>query len=488
MVKLRPHARTRRTNPARTTARRPGPTRRRLVALVAALVLLTPVGLLAAGPPNVVIVFVDDLGYGDLGVYGHPTIRTPRLDRMAMEGARLTSFYAAAPVCTPSRAALLTGRYPIRLGLAGNLGPDSEGGLPASERTLAEALRARGYRTAAFGKWHLGSVSGFFPTDRGFDVFFGLPYSNDMMPPWVRTARPLHLYRGASPTDEQPVEQSTLTRRYTEEAVRFIRGAKDGPFFVYLPHSMPHLPISASEAFVGTSAGGRYGDVVEELDWSVGRLLDVLREEGLDERTLVVFTSDNGPWRNMPPRMYDTGPVERGDAGTTGPLRGAKGTTWEGGLRVPAIFRWPGRIAPGQVITGMATTLDLHASVLALCGAAPPPQPLDGRDMWPLLTGGESPREYFHYFRGTWLEAVRDRTWKLRVAPDADGWTSLELATGDEPVRSELFDLRSDPYEHFDVAAGHPDVVARLRAELVRVAAETGARLHPVPAPSGGSR
>ena len=316
------------------------------LAALGLLVLLGPAALGAAERPNVVLVFVDDLGYGDLGSYGHPTIRTPRLDRMAAEGIKLTSFYAAAPVCTPSRAALLTGRYPIRFGLSGNFGPDSEGGLPAEERTLAEALEARGYRTAAFGKWHLGSVPGFFPTEHGFDVFFGLPYSNDMVPPWVRTERPLHLYRDTSPTEEQPVDQSTLTRRYTEEAVRFIRASGDGPFFVYLPHSMPHLPVSASVPFAGTSQAGRYGDVVEELDWSVGRLLDVLREEGLEERTLVIFTSDNGPWRNMPPRMIDTDPVEPWDAGTTGSLRGAKGTTWEGGLRVPAILRWPGQDPP----------------------------------------------------------------------------------------------------------------------------------------------
>jgi arylsulfatase A len=443
---------------------------------------LLPAATRAADRPNVVLVFVDDLGYGDLSGYGHPTIHTPRLDRMASEGIKLTSFYATAPVCTPSRAALLTGRYPIRFGLAGNLGPDSEGGLPAEERTLAEALKSRGYRTAAFGKWHLGSVPGFFPTDHGFDVFFGLPYSNDMIPPWVRTERPLHLYWGDTPTDEQPVDQTTLTRRYTDEAVHFIRESKDGPFFVYLPHSMPHLPVSASASFRGRSAGGRYGDVVEELDWSVGRILDVLEEEGLDERTLVIFTSDNGPWRNMPPRMYQTEPVERWDAGTTGALRGAKGTTYEGGLRVPAIVRWPGHIPPGQVSAEMATTMDLHATILELAGAPPPERPLDGLDVWPVLAeGAASPRERFYYFMGNRLEAVREGDWKLRIAPVADDYVSQELMSGDEPVEIELFDLRSDPYERFDVAETHPEVVARLRAELVRFAGDTGARLHFTP-------
>jgi arylsulfatase A-like enzyme len=334
----------------------------------------------------------------------------------------------------------------------------------------------------AIGKWHLGSVPGYFPTDHGFDDYLGLPYSNDMMPPWVDTDRPLHLYRGTTPTDEQPVEQSTLTRRYTEEAVRFIRASKDEPFFVYLPHSMPHLPISASPDFSGGSQGGRYADVVEELDWSVGRLLDVLREEGLEERTLVVFTSDNGPWRNMPPRMYETEPVERWDAGTTGALRGAKGTTWEGGLRVPAIARWPGHIPPGQVTAEMATTLDLHATILRLAGVPHPERPLDGHDIWPVLAeGAPSPRERFYYFMLSQLEAVRDATWKLRIAPLAEEYVSQELQTGDEPVGTLLFNLRSDPYERFDVAEQHPEVVARLRAELVRFAEETGARLHFTP-------
>ena len=438
----------------------------------------TPQPVTTSRPPNIVLIFADDLGYGDLSIYGHPTIHTPRLDEIAREGIKLTSFYTAAPVCTPSRAGLLTGRFPIRFGLPGNVGPGSDNGLPQEERTLAEALKEQGYRTAAFGKWHLGSVDGYFPTENGFDEFFGLPYSNDMIPPWVNTERPLHLYRDKTPTDEQPVDQYTLTKRYTEEAIRFIRASKDRPFFVYLPHSMPHLPVYASEAFQGTSKGGRYGDVIEEIDWSAGAILDALIEEGLEDNTLFIFTSDNGPWRNMPPRMFETEPVEKWHGGTTGPLAGAKATTYEGGFRVPAILRWPGRIPAGQVSAEVATTMDLHATILNLAGATPPPNPLDGLDIWPMLTeGAPSPHDYYYYFRVSRLEAVRDAEWKLRIAMPATDWDSPELQTGDEPILTELFNLKNDPFEQFDLSAEYPEVVERLKGRLVAFAEETGARL-----------
>ncbi|MFK7848704.1 MAG: sulfatase [Rhodothermales bacterium] len=434
------------------------------------------------GPPNVVLIFADDLGYGDLSIYGHPTIHTPRLDEMAREGIKMTSFYTAAPVCTPSRAGLLTGRYPIRFGLPGNLGPGSPNGLPQEERTLAEALKEQGYRTAAFGKWHLGSVEGYFPTDHGFDEYFGLLYSNDMLPPWVNTDRPMHLYRNKVPTDEQPVNQHTITKRYTEEAIKFIKASKDQPFFVYLPHSMPHLPVYASDTFKGTSKGGRYGDVIEELDWSAGAILDALAEEGLDENTLFIFTSDNGPWRNMPPRMYTTEPVEKWHGGTTASLRGAKATSFDGGSRVPAILRWPGHIPAGQVNAEIATTMDLHATILKLAGATSPPKPLDGLDIWPLLTDGAgSPHDYHHYFRGKRLEAVRDAEWKLRVAIPASNWSSPELQTGNEPVSTELFNMMNDPFEQFDLSAEHPQIVERLRNQMITFAEETGGELQFTP-------
>jgi arylsulfatase A len=440
------------------------------------LLLLMGMSLLACSPsspsttpasPNIILIFADDLGYGDLSCYGHPTIQTPRLDQMAQEGLRLTSFYTAAPVCTPSRAGLLTGRYPIRFGVPGNFGPDSEGGIPASEITLAEALKEQGYRTACFGKWHLGSVEGFFPTQNGFDEYLGILYSNDMMPPWVNTERPLHLYRGTEPTEEYPVDQTTLTERYTEEAIRFMRESGEEPFFIYLPHAMPHLPVSTSERFAGTSAGGRYGDVIETLDWTVGQLLDELKAQGKEENTLVIFTSDNGPWNQMPPRMYNTEPVELWDAGTEGPLRGSKATTWDGGLRVPFIVRWPGKIPPNRLSANMVSTLDLYPTLAAIAGAeVPTDRPLDGQNIWPLFSGEDEAlqREFVYYYRGRKLEGVRRGDWKLMHKP-----------IDEQAPEVQLFHLGRDPYERFDVAADHPEIVAELLVQLDAFASETGA-------------
>ncbi|WKN45455.1 sulfatase family protein [Tunicatimonas pelagia] len=427
--------------------------------------------------PNIVLMFIDDLGYGDLGCYGHPTIRTPHLDQMAYEGIKLTSFYVAASVCTPSRAALMTGRYPLNAGLPGNLGPDSEGGLPLDERTLAEALKEVGYRTAAYGKWHLGAVPDYMPTDRGFDEYLGLLYSNDMMPPWVNTERPLQLYRNDRPI-EQEVDQTTLTQQYTEAAIDFIQSNQEQPFFIYLAHSMPHLPIYASADYQGKSAGGDYGDVIEEIDSRVGQIAKVLEAEGLTENTLFIFTSDNGPWRNMPERMYTTEPVEPWHGGSTGPLAGAKGTSYEGGFRVPALLRWPGQIPAAQVSPEVCTSMDLHATILKLAGAQPAPKPLDGIDILPLLTEqAPSPRNDFYYFSGEYLDAVRDNRWKLRIAAKADDWISHETMSGDEPTLTELFDLHNDPFEQFNLAKEHPEHVARLRKKMQQFAKETGSAL-----------
>ena len=401
-------------------------------------------------PPNFIMLFADDLGYGDLSCFGHPTIQTPRLDRMADEGVKMTSFYASAPVCSPSRAALMTGRYPPRCGMPGNTGPGSDNHLPLSEITIADALKEEGYRTMCIGKWHLGHAKDeYFPRNRGFDHWFGLPYSNDMRKPWVQTDVPLKLYRDGEPI-EHPVNQDTLTERYTREAMKFIRRSAENPFFLYLPYSMPHLPLHTSKRFRGQSRAGLYGDVIETLDWSVGKILDTLKEEGVDRDTLVVFTSDNGPWLNLPDRMLQEG-NERWHAGSPGPLRGAKGSTWEGGMRVPMVARWPGTLPEGRVSGELASTLDMFPTFLRAAGAGTPDdRTIDGNDILPLLRGeASSPTDHFYYFRGRQLQAVRDGTWKLR-----------QPGEGDEP---RLFHLDRDPAEQYNVADGHADVVSRLQ-------------------------
>jgi len=413
-------------------------------------------------PPNIVIIFADDLGYGDLGVYGHPLIRTPRLDRLASEGVKLTSFYASAPVCSASRYSLLTGRYAIRGGINGALMPESTNGLGAGETTIADVLKAAGYRTGMVGKWHLGNKPGFFPTEHGFESYFGLLYSNDMIRPWVQTDAPLRLYRG---TQELPgeVDMASLTEQYTNEALSFIRDNRARPFFLYFAHSMPHVPLGVPPRFAGTSAGGRYGDVIETIDWSVGQVLDALRDAGVERNTLVIFTSDNGPWMDMPPRMLVDPRIVRTDAGSAGPLRGSKGTSWEGGTRVPFIARWPGRIPAAVVSSGLARTLDILPTIARVAGQRlPPNRTIDGQDLLAFLEGlGPSPaEEFFYYSSGGRLEGVRDRQWKLHLAFPAKG----------EPM-TELFDLRADPSERWDVAAEHPDIVARLRERMRQFAA-----------------
>jgi arylsulfatase A len=422
----------------------------------------------AARPPNIVVLFADDLGYGDLASYGHPTVRTPNLDRMAAEGIRLTSFYAQ-PVCTPSRAALLTGRYPVRSGMTRVLFPSDTTGLPASELTLAEALRARGYRTMAVGKWHLGHLPPFLPTAHGFDRYYGIPYSNDMD---RDGSPPVPLMRDARVV-EQPAVQETLTKRYTEEGIRFLREHRASPVFLYLAYTMPHLPLHVSPDFAGRSRAGRYGDVVEEIDWSVGQVLRAVKALGLDRNTLVIFTSDNGPWTNFPlepfRKAYGTQP---GDAGSAGPLRAFKFSTYEGGIREPAIARWPGVIPAGRTSAEVASTLDLFPTLVRLAGGrTPADRPLDGRDILPLLAGRADslPTAPFYYYRNETLEGVREGRWKLRLSRHL----RPELRAGD-PLTPELFDLDADPGERVNVAAEHPAVVARLHAREPLHAREAG--------------
>lgn len=427
-----------------------------LLTSVAVTAFFSAVGA-ADPPPNLVIIFADDLGYGDLSGYGHPTIRTPNLDRMAAEGMRFTQFYCAAPVCTPSRAALLTGRLPIRSGMCGNarnvLYPDSSGGLPAEEITIAEALKAKDYATACIGKWHLGHLPRYLPMRHGFDYYFGLPYSNDMLD---KNTRGVPLMRGEE-VIENPAVQETLTRRYTEEAIRFIRENRNRPFFLYLPHTFPHVPLHASDDFKGKSPRGIFGDTVEEVDWSTGQVLDALRKAGLAERTFVFFTSDNGPWL-----------TRKLNGGSAGLLRDGKGTTWEGGMRVPAIAWWPGRIQPGPngqpaVSLEMGSTLDLLPTCLTLAGiTAPTDRPLDGCDISPVLLGrGSSPRNEMIFYNGVDVFAYRKGGYKIHLATSR--YAHRDVVEHDPPL---LFNLLEDPSEKYDIAADHPDIVADLLADV----------------------
>ena len=435
-------------------------TRRTFLAATGASILAAPgiahAASAASKRPNVIVIFADDLGYGDLGCYGNPTIRTPQLDRMADDGMRMTSFYVAAAVCSPSRAALLTGRYPVRCGMPGNTGPGSDAYLPESEITIAQALKGAGYRTMAIGKWHLGHQRpDLLPTGRGFDAWFGLPYSNDMRRPFVISDEPLKLYRNTEPI-EFPVNQDTLTERYTDEAVKFIEASGDDPFFLYLAHSMPHLPIHTTDKFRGTSEGGLYGDVIETIDWSAGRIRETLKKQGIEDNTLLIFTSDNGPWLNLPGRMLQEG-NERWDAGSPGSLRGAKGTTYEGGFRVPMIACWPGVIPPGIETHDVASTMDFLPTCLTLAGVElPSDRTLDGRDIMPLLKGeSQPPLDEFYYFRGETLEAIRKGHWKLRKAGD--------------DAEVELYHLGRDPRELYNVATREPEMVAALLERMERV-------------------
>lgn len=405
----------------------------------------------AKRPPNIVLIFADDLGYGDLGSFGARQIKTPNLDRMAREGVRLTNFYVTASVCTPSRAGLLTGRYQIRSGLTRVLFPASRDGIGAEEMTLAEALRGRGYRTACVGKWHLGHLPQFLPTAHGFDYYFGIPYSNDMARE-ERSEPPVPLMRDTEIV-EQPAVQETLTERYTEEAIKFIRESKDRPFFLYLPHTMPHVPIFASARFRGRSAAGLYGDVVETIDWSAGEIVKTLAELGLEKNTLVIFTSDNGPWL-----------IKKEDAGSAGPLRDGKQTLYEGGIRVPFIARWPGTIRSGLVSDRAAITLDLFPTLLHLAGGKiSKERPSDGMDIRALLTGrGKRAKEEFYFYQNEQLLAVRSGNWKLHLA--------RRVQDKDHPA--ELYDLMSDPGESKNLAPQHPELVARLTAQAQAFDAE----------------
>jgi arylsulfatase A-like enzyme len=427
--------------------------------------------------PNIVIIFIDDMGYGDIGPFGATKQKTPNLDRMAREGMKLTNFYAA-PVCSVSRAQLLTGCYGARVSVPGVYGPGGKAGLNPAEHTIAERMQENGYATMCIGKWHVGDQPEFLPTRQGFDHYFGIPYSNDMQKKAAATGLSVVPLLRDDKVEELLTDeaQSRIVERYTNEALGFIRNSKDQPFLLYLAHTAVHTPIHPGAAFAGKSSNGRFGDWVEELDWSTGRILDTLRELKLDERTLVIFTSDNGPWL-----------IKGTDAGSAGPLRGGKGSTWEGGVRVPTLARWPGKIAPGSVCSAVAGTIDLLPTAVALAGGTLPAAPvIDGRDIAPLLLGKAttSPREAHYYFRAYDLEAVRQGPWKLAIAPQHEtmGKGVLADASGTAP---RLYNLDQDISERTNVADKHPDIVGRLQALANRMSGEIGGKNPTARRPAG---
>lgn len=420
----------------------------------------------AARKPNIIMIYADDLGYGDLGCYGHPTIKTPNLDRMAAEGLKFTQFYSAAPVCTPSRAALLTGRLPVRSGLSRVLFPYSDGGIPDSEFTIAESLRDAGYRTACVGKWHLGWQTQYLPTRHGFDSYFGLPYSNDMTPtagpgaPGSAKSPPLPLYRNEEVIEREP-DQSRLTERYTAEALAFIRQKSAKPFFLYYPQTFPHVPLYAGARFKGKSARGLYGDVVEEIDWSVGEILGAVKQAGQDSNTLVVFSSDNGPWL-----------IRHEFGGSAGLLREGKGTTWDGGMREPCIARWPGRIPAGRTTAAVGTTMDLFPTFAHYAGSAvPKDREMDGENLAQVLEGNSAGWERtLYYWSDTELRAVRKGPWKLHIRTNNQVDQPTGARDADPP---ELYNLETDPAEKRNVSGEHPEITKQLLALLAAHKSQT---------------
>ena len=428
----------------------------------------------AERPPNVVVIFIDDMGYADIGPFGAEGYDTPHLDRMAREGRRFTDFYVTQAVCSASRAGLMTGCYNVRVSILGALGPKSKTGIHADEVTLAEICKQKGYATACYGKWHLGHHRQFLPMQHGFDDYFGLPYSNDMWPyhPNVLQLpmeKRLQRWPHLPLIDKNEVvnpqvtgkDQEQLTTQYTERAVQFIEQHREEPFFVYVPHSMVHVPLYVSSKFKGRSKRGLFGDVVMEVDWSVGQILEALRKHKLEQNTLVIFTADNGPWLSYGRH-----------AGSAGPLREGKGTMFDGGCREPTIMWWPGQIPAGTSTSQPAMTIDILPTVAQLIGARLPKHTIDGRDIWPLMSGAQgarSPHEAYYFYYGRELQAVRMGRWKMHFP---HGYRTLAGQTGRDDglpipyrqarIERALFDLQSDPGETTDVAAEHPDIVRRI--------------------------
>ncbi len=449
-------------------------------------------------PPNVVVIFMDDMGYEDIGPFGARGIDTPNLDAMAKNGRRFTDFVASSAVCSASRAALLTGCYHRRVGISGALGPHAKIGIHSDEVTLAELCKQRDYATAIFGKWHLGYQKKFLPLQHGFDEYFGLPYSNDMWPyhpnvlhlPMAQRLKRwpnLPLIEGNEIINPKvtPEDQTQLTTQYTEHAVDFIHRNKDNPFFLYVPHSMVHVPLYVSDKFKGKSSRGTFGDVVMEVDWSVGQINAALKEDGLDTNTLVIFTSDNGPW------------LSYGDHAGTTSLREGKGTMFEGGYREPTIMQWTGKIPAGTTCDQLASTIDILPTVAALIGAELPAHRIDGKDIRPLMfdqPGAKSPHEAFYcYYGGGELQAIRNDRWKLHFPHSYRTLAGRPGGTGGIPVKYEtakigraLYDLTNDVEETTNVIDEHPDVVAVLEKHAEAARADLGDRL--TDRPGSGTR
>ena len=445
-----------------------------LIGISFAGMVMTPV--IAQVKPNIVLIFMDDLGYGDLSCYGASLYKTPNLDRMASQGIRFTSFLAAQAVCSASRAGLLTGCYPNRVGISGALMPDAKIGLNPAEETIAEVVKKQNYKTCAIGKWHLGYQRQFLPMQQGFDEYLGLPYSNDMWPvdydgkPAPLNSNkakypPLPLLEGNDKIKQINTldDQAQLTSIYTEKAIRFISENKNHPFFLYLAHSMTHVPLAVSSKFKGKSDQGLFGDVMMEIDWSVGEIMKALEKNRIDKNTLVIFTSDNGPWLNF-----------GNHAGSTGGLREGKGNSFEGGQREPCLMRWPGHIAPGAICNKLASTIDILPTIAAITNAPLPEKKIDGVNILPLMLGDEkaNPRETFlYYYRKNSLEAVRKGTWKLVFAHPGRTYIGFEPGKDGFPGPTNeyfqfdeaLYDLRRDPGERYNVKENYPEIIAELK-------------------------
>jgi arylsulfatase A len=434
--------------------------------------------------PNFIIVFCDDMGYADIGPFGAQGYQTPHLDRMAREGMKFTDFYVGRSFCTPSRAALMTGCIPTRIGIGGNFGPKSTTGLNPDEITIAEVLKQKGYATACFGKWHLGHLPKFLPPNQGFDEYFGIPYSNDMWPfhPNVRHLPMeerlkrwphLSLYEGTKVINSQvmPEDQVDLTTRLFERAIKFIESHRDEPFFIYLPSPQPHVPLFVSEKYKGKTQRGLFGDVIGEIDWGVGQIVEAVKKNGIDQNTCIVFTSDNGPWL-----LY-------GDhGGSAKPLREGKGTNFEGGFRVPCLMRWPGRIPAGKICSEVAGAIDLLPTFARLAGASLPNRTIDGKDISGLMfdtPGARTPHDvFYHYDGGNRLMALRSGKWKLMFAqsynsptPGKDG---IPGKAQRKNIKLSLFDLENDVGETTNVADQHPQVVERLRRYAAQIRKDLG--------------